>query len=186
MELDNLVRKHFRLNNEDNLPFLASPPRSNRRKHGREMLAELLFELGCKKGVEIGTRAGGSAMIWCKYNPDMHLTCIDPWETYMNRRFGKNRQEKYYLKAVKNLSLLNVEIIRRRSLDVIDRFEDESLDFVHIDGNHEFDYCCPDIIYWSKKLKVGGIMAVHDYCTFHWNGVMKAVDAYTHCHHIDP
>ena len=35
--------------------------------------------------------------------------------------------------------------------------------FVYIDGNHKFDFICPDIIYWSKKVKHGGIVAVHDF-----------------------
>ena len=71
-------------------------------------------------------------------------------------------------------------------MDALADFEDSSLDFVFIDGNHTFDYAVSDIIYWSYKVRKGGIVAAHDYYAFAKNGVMKAVDAYTHCHHIDP
>ena len=71
-------------------------------------------------------------------------------------------------------------------MDALPEFADGSLDFVHIDGNHEFDFCCPDIIYWSQKVKSGGMILVHDYIEFHRAGVVDAVRAYVHCHHIDP
>ena len=31
-----------------------------------------------------------------------------------------------------------------------------------------------------------GLVLVHDYCAFGMSGVIPAVDAYTHCHKIDP
>ena len=62
----------------------------------------------------------------------------------------------------------------------------QSLDFVFIDGDHSFDYVVQDIIYWSKKVKSGGIIACHDYYPFHDCGVMNAVNAYTHSHNINP
>jgi hypothetical protein len=42
-----------------------------------------------------------------------------------------------------------------------------------------------DIILWSKKVRKNGIIACHD-CYGGETGVEKAVEAYTHSHHIDP
>jgi len=178
MKLHDAIRKKFRfLGRTDNLPWSA--PRSS-----RNGLAELFFELGFNKGVEIGVRAGAYSMVLCKANPNIDLTCVDPWIAY--GRLNQARQDEFFKEAVKNLTPFNVKILKKTSMKALSDFEDESLDFVFIDGNHEFDYCCPDIIFWSQKVKQGGIVAVHDYYNFHWAGVVQAIDAYTRSHHIDP
>ena len=178
------VSEIFRLYKTDNLPYMGSAPRDDRRKPDRLMLVEVLALLGFKKGVEIGVRQGAFSMLAFKHIPDLEMTCIDPWAAYHG--IGQDKQDRHYRKAVENLTPFNAKILRRSSMDSLKEFEDESLDFVHIDGNHRFDYVCPDIIFWSFKLKKGGVMACHDYYPFNWAGVVKAVDAYTHCHHIDP
>ena len=48
-------------------------------------------------------------------------------------------------------------------MEALKDFNDNSLDFVFIDGNHTFEYVVEDIAQWSKKVKVGGIVSGHDY-----------------------
>lgn len=171
-----LLRKHFRMRplKGDNLPHLCTPPRRNA---GREALAEVLHDMGVEWGVEVGVRFGRSALVWLDACPALHLTCVDPW---------LGGHEKNYSLAVENLKGRNAEVVRATSMEAVSRFKDGTLDFVHIDGNHEYDYAAPDIIFWSQKLKSGGVMAVHDYLEFHRSGVVEAVKSYTSCHHIDP
>lgn len=179
-EIHRAIRNKFNLKRRmDNLPHGAS------RRFNRNHLAELLGELKYNKGAEIGVRRGRYSMILCRNNPDLHLTCVDGWHPY-DRKYNKERQDRIYGEAVENLSSYNVTILRKKSMDALNEFEDGSLDFVCIDGNHKFDYVCPDIIFWSQKVRKNGIVACHDYYGFGWSGVMKAVDAYTFCHHIDP
>jgi predicted O-methyltransferase YrrM len=63
------------------------------------------------------------------------------------------------------------------SSKVHDQFEDESLDFVFIDGDHSYNGVKKDLKGWFPKIKNGGIIAGHDYfepsC-----GVRQAVDEY--------
>ena len=68
---------------------------------------------------------------------------------------------------------------------VIRHFEDESLDFVYIDGFHEFDYVMSDLIFWTPKVRPGGIVAGHDYYPFFRSGVIQAADTYTKMHNIN-
>lgn len=159
----------------DNLPW-CSP-------HGtRENLAELFAELDFNLGVEIGSRKGHYSMCLCKKNPKLHLYCIDPWMAYSHLK--QEDQDAIYNECVTNMKPYNATIVRKTSMDALKDFENRSLDFAFIDGNHEFDYAAPDIIFWSQKVKKGGILAVHDYYNFLGAGVVKAVDAYTHCHRI--
>lgn len=162
---------------KDNLPIQA--------KLGRDQLAELYGELGYRDGAEIGTRKGRYAKMLCEKNPALHLFCIDPWNNY-TPKYPQAKQDIIYAEAVETLKPFNVTIIRKTSMDALPDIPDRALDFIFIDGNHEYDYIAPDIIYWSKKVKSGGIVSVHDYYHFHLSGVVEAVQGYTHCHRIDP
>ena len=47
--------------------------------------------------------------------------------------------------------------------DAVKDIEDSSLDFVHIDGDHSYDFVMQDIILWGRKVRIGGIISGHDY-----------------------
>jgi len=179
------LREFFRFNQgPDNLPILATP-RSGRNR-GRKDLARFMASRGYKVAAEIGIKYGQSSRIWLDAMPDLHLACIDPWRAY--GKVSQADQDKRWRDAVKNLSPYGerVQVLRMSSMDAVDRFEGGSLDFVNIDGDHDFDPACMDIIRWVPKVRKGGLVLIHDYCTMRLGGVMKAVDAYTHCHRIEP
>ena len=64
------------------------------------------------------------------------------------------------------------------SLEAAARFADKSLDFVWIDGNHEYEAVKADIMAWLPKVKAGGVLAGHDYFKSGkaTNQVIEAVD----------
>ena len=109
---------------------------------------------------------------------------IDPWEPYPGR--NQDWADRSYAEAVKTLKTVNSEIIRKRSVDAAKEFENGSLDFVYIDGRHEFDYAMMDLISWVPKIKPGGIISGHDYKHSRKEGVVQAVDAYVQGHAIYP
>lgn len=166
------ARKHY-----NTLPYCL-------KRATRIELAKLLGELGFNRGAEIGVSRGAYSLALCEANPQIELYCIDPWLDKLNRRTSWH--DSVFSGAQIKLSDHNARFIRKTSMEALRHFDDGSLDFVYIDGNHGFDYCCPDIIYWSKKVRCGGIVAGHDYVNARAFGVIKAVDAYTHCHRIDP
>ena len=63
------------------------------------------------------------------------------------------------------------------SFDLFKNFEDDSIDFLFIDGDHRYEGVKRDLQLWFPKIKNGGIISGHDYdepsC-----GVRKAVDEY--------
>ena len=179
---DDILARHFRYYGAvDALPF-GVRPRKNR-QDGRVLLARVMRDMGLDKGVEVGVQYGHSAKTWCENNPELHLTCIDPYSIYRARR-SQEKQDSVYEQAQRNLAGLNVTFLRERSLDAVDRFDDGSLGFVHIDGDHSFDACVQDIIRWVPKVRKGGMVLIHDYVAFYLGGVRDAVDGYTRNHVI--
>ena len=190
MHFQDAVVRHFKFTGRaarDNLPALAiakynwGPPGD----HGRRSLPRMLRDMRCRSGVEVGTHRGESAEFWLKNSPQLHLTCIDPYIAY-NARHSQDEQDAVYAEALERLKPYNAEIIRETSLDAVDSFEDKSLDFVYIDGDHEFDPVMQDLICWAQKVRGGGVVMLHDYCVMWRGGVMAAVDAYTKSHRVDP
>jgi len=63
------------------------------------------------------------------------------------------------------------------SVEAAKMFEDESLDFVYIDGAHEYDPLVADIDAWFPKVKSGGIFAGDDYGNGTHPNVKTVIDA---------
>lgn len=157
-------------------------------------LIELIRELGYKVGAEVGVEQGKYSEQLCYGNPELKLYCIDPWLTY-NRYADiqdQAKMERYFSDAQNRLGKYNCEIIRKTSMDAVADFEPESLDFVYIDGNHDFEFVVNDIIQWAKIVRHGGMLAGHDYrpegreripIPFH---IIQATHAYTDCYKVKP
>jgi predicted O-methyltransferase YrrM len=183
--LDYIVKK-YKLDLKQKLPIEIP-------NFGRDGLAGLFAELGFKKGVEIGTERGIYAEIISRANPKATLYCVDPWAAYEGYRdiTKVSEAEAIYAEAKKRLSAYpNCQIIRNFSAKALPKFKDASLDFVYIDGNHEYPFITQDLIEWSKKVRVGGIIAGHDYVTSNQpvprNQVYHAVNGFMAAYNINP
>ena len=74
-------------------------------------------------------------------------------------------------------------------MEVVKLVGDNTLDFVYIDGSHDFLNVAQDLHYWTKKVRPGGIVAGHDYVRYpsrKFNHVQKVVNAYTQAYHLLP
>jgi SAM-dependent methyltransferase len=158
----------------------------------RDDLPAFLVEMGFKVGAEIGTSKGRYAELFGKAG--LKLYCIDPWLDYPDYSRGDERWQhdldKQYNQTKELLSPYNCILIRKKSMEALADIPDESLDFVYIDGNHEFLYALNDIHEWSKKVKKGGVISGHDYFRSNPHGfeiikVKEAVDTYTNIYGID-
>lgn len=136
---------------------------------GRLDLLRWLRELDFTTGVEIGVEAGRYSELICQQNTQMKLHGVDPYLEYDEYREpytqqGLNEIYEQMLNRMKDyIKHDNFEIIRKKSMDAVKDFEDESLDFVYIDANHEDNFPYNDIKEWAKKVRKGGIVSGHDY-----------------------
>lgn len=139
-------------------------------------LPKLLKSKGYKVGAEIGILKGDFTKVLGEVG--LKIYGIDPfiqYETYTDYE-GKSMDD-FYAKAQENIQGLDCTIIRKTSMEAVNDFADESLDFVFIDGNHAYEYVVEDIAKWSKKVRKGGIVAGHDYFTGHGRHKMHVEDA---------
>jgi len=131
----------------------------------RTILCTMFRDLGYKVGAEIGVETGKYSEVLLKTNPDLTLHCIDSWQSYDDYIDGINMkdQDVSFREAQERLKGCRVNFIKEFSMRALRRFENESLDFVYIDANHNLPYVMDDIIQWEKKVKHGGVVAGHDY-----------------------
>lgn len=188
---------------EETLKYIAAKFNVNlfgRRTHvelpntTRDTLADLFTQLGFTVGAEVGVERGKYSEVLLKANPTLHLYSIDAWQAYEGYRDHMTQEEMDVLfddakKRLVSFSDRN-ELIKGFSTEVAESFEDESLDFVYLDANHEFQHVVNDIAAWERKVKVGGIVAGHDYIrrknAQFLMQVPYAIDAYVAAYEIKP
>lgn len=186
MDTLQFITKKFNLDLNQNSPIEI--PNTN-----RETLAELFGELGFKVGAEIGTEQGMYAEVLCRFNPEVKLFCIDPWQTYQGYRehVTQTKLNDFYEITKNRLARYNFELIRKFSIDAAKDFPDNYLDFVYIDANHEYRHVVDDLSEWTPKVRKGGIVSGHDFIRRKNNDkqlmhVVHAVIGYTESYFIKP
>jgi len=129
----------------------------------RNDLPGFFKEMGYKVGVEIGALRGEFTEKFCQVGLKMYA--VDPWSYYKNyRRHPKEApMEEIYQEAKNRLAPYDCTLIKKTSMEALEDFEDNSMDFVYIDGNHSIRYIVEDIYEWYRKIKPGGVIAGHDY-----------------------
>jgi hypothetical protein len=172
------IRSRFRIRYDDNLPMIGWGLIT------RDRIYELFKDFDYKIGAEIGVRKGENAYSILDKNPQIKLILVDPWKPF--HRTSQRRQNQYYRYTIANLNPFKDRIYIKKmdSMEASTEVDDNSLDFVYIDGMHEFEYVIEDLIEWNKKVRIGGMISGHDYYHEYQQGVVQAVDAFTYAHGI--
>jgi len=157
----------------------------------RNDLPELFKERGYKVGAEVGVCRGLFSEILCKGGFKMYG--IDAWtmlHDYVHPK-GQARLDQQYEETKARLAAFDYTLIRKKSMDAVEDFEDESLDFVYLDANHHFKSIAEDIVEWTKKVRKGGIVSGHDFFYSRKKGenaihVRWVVEAFVSAYDIKP
>ncbi len=113
--------------------------------------------------VEIGTHLGRSATLIARTIEEWggKLHCYDPYLTG-HQAFMDRPGDDMYAEAAKNLApVMGTGVLtlhRARSQESAVRHENESVDFIYLDGDHELPGVFDDIQEWLPKLRLGGII----------------------------
>lgn len=149
---------------------------------------EILREIGGipKLGVEVGVYTGRLSKRLLA-DPSLRLFLVDPWRAMESKSyketddFHHRMSQQEHDKAMQQ-TLVNVKpfadrvvIIREPSIVAASEFENSTLDFVFIDGDHSYEGCNTDILAWWPKIRKGGFLSGHDYRDDMGFGVKQAV-----------
>jgi hypothetical protein len=127
---------------------------------------DLVEALGPDIFVELGTQSGLSYFAFCQSVAEHGLStrcfAVDTWrgdahtDQYDESVFEDVRahNEAYYA----SFSTL----LRMYFEEALERFENDSIDLLHIDGYHTYDAVRGDFECWYPKVKPGGVMLFHD------------------------
>ncbi len=122
-------------------------------------------EVGCWKG----RSAAYMAVEINNSEKNIRFDCVDTWNGSVNEDAHQNDQfvksGTLYDKFISNTERVKhiITPIRGDSVSVASQYADDSLDFVFIDGDHRYEYVKADIEAWLPKMKLGSVLAGHDY-----------------------
>lgn len=135
---------------------------------------EMIFDTIPKGGVgaELGVCRGTNAVqllfrtepvvlhlvdIWTPFDKPQPHDCVDQWygdhEEYVQKLFQKQTASGL------------VKIHRTYTVSWLESIEDQSLDWVFLDSNHRYQCISRELEFCVKKVKKGGLIMGHDYCT---------------------
>ncbi len=160
------------------------------------LMMDLIKEHQFKKCVDIGTFAGKSLFPIIKalqYNGDGHVFAIDAWNASESIKglneidpYGKKNSNYEWWQTLdydffyQQIIILIYQhqlnkycsVVRQSSVAAVTLFEDETIDFIHFDGNHNEDQVFQDVSIYFPKIKNGGYILLND---ANWQSMNKAL-----------
>jgi len=142
-------------------------------------IVEIILKNKSDLCVEIGVFGGSSLVptaMSLKFNGKGVVYGIDPWGKQealeeMKAEINKKWWDKVDYEDIYNHCLDNIKkydisnfckIIRSKSEDAVSQFQDNSIDLLHIDGNHSEELSYKDAILYLPKVKTGGTILFDD------------------------
>ncbi len=137
--------------------------------------------------VEIGSWKGRSASFMgveiINSEKKIKFDAVDTWLGSSEHQKNPSVKNKtLYDEFLINTKLVShiVNPVKMKSVDASKLYDDNTLDFVFIDGGHEYEFVKEDIEHWYPKVRDGGVIAGDDWeYGKRWdNGVQIAVNEF--------
>lgn len=127
----------------------------------------IIEQRGLKVGAELGVGYGGNAEYMLRNTAIVKLYGVDPWPDW------KFTSEELYQYVCERLAPYGdrYQHIFKRAEDATGDVPD-SLDFVYVDWNHDYETVVKGLRAWIPKVRIGGILGGDGY----YHGVKLAVD----------
>lgn len=123
------------------------------------------------------------------------LFLIDPWKSFEDHDeaafSGREADEKMDEIAESVVRMFDAEIkagqvkvLREMSVDALEKFDKDSINFAYVDGDHSYEGVRSDLAALMPKMAKGGIMAFDDYHRRGWwgDGVLRAIHEFLGAH----
>ncbi len=152
-------------NDYDNKLKLVIPPMGDRGEIG-----DLLQHENFKIGVELGVQSGEfSKSVLAKWSICEKYVLVDLWKPLENyadsANVDQNRHDRRFAKLMERMENYKnkIEICRNYTTICAQNYPSDYFDFVYVDARHDYKGISVDLHDWWPKLRMGGIMAGHDF-----------------------
>jgi hypothetical protein len=150
-----------------------------------------IHDKNIKTIVEIGVYNGCFLLpVTCMNNNTLSYG-IDPYESFIQNDIEDKDLYKVaesistngeflnnvYNRLIENINKfkLNVNILRNKSENVVNNFDNNSIDILHIDGSHDYEFVLKDLSLYSDKIINDGIIIID---VTNWSSVKRALDMF--------
>lgn len=144
------------------------------------LIMDLIKESKSQRCLEIGVFSGMSLFPIAralKYNGSGKVFAVDAWDPHeATKGFGTSDPNYVWWSQLnfENLFKQTIGIIKKNKLsefchvvkkpsqEVVNNFVDESIDFIHFDGNHNEEFAFQDVVSYFPKVIDGGYILLND------------------------
>lgn len=124
--------------------------------------------------VEVGSFKGKSSSFFAveiiNSGKKIQLDCVDTWQGSTEHQAGAPCEVKEVIDGTLYETFLNnmkpvegyYRPVRMPSVEAAKQYDDNSIDFIMIDGEHSYEAVKADIQAWLPKMKSGGVMTGDD------------------------
>lgn len=140
-----------------------------------EDIPEIIKGIENPVGVEVGVAEGTTTEYLLQTLPSLKLSGVDSYPVYIDWNDTQPDGDTNKAEMLKKVQpyLDRYEHLYEDSDNAVSEFDDESLDFVFIDGLHTYNQVLKDCQNYYPKIKKGGFIIGHDFARI--QGVNKAV-----------
>jgi len=127
--------------------------------------------------VEVGCYVGMSTIALARACPTATIHCVDTFGGNADDRLGVKNPTETFRAFCDNMGdrLFSTVFPHQGTSRLYGAIWPFLVDFVFIDAGHSYQSCRRDIESWLPRIRPGGILCGHDYCT-EFPGVVQAAD----------
>lgn len=163
-DLDGVFKEYLLKDRKNRFTWRGSPVFMERLYSGLVDFVKSIKDTDQKTILEIGVLFGESTELFSKCFKKVFS--IDPFnydvKVFWNGWNGSMKDvEAEFLKVLSSTD--NVEHVKEYSYNANNKFENESIDVLYVDGDHSYSAVKKDLELFCPKVKKQGIIAGHDY-----------------------